>query len=75
MSMCAGDPETISPEELELALHLQRGATLRQISERLGLSTSEVAERIVLLLRKLKTRSREELHERITLLTEVQKHL
>lgn len=75
MSMCVGEPETISPEELELALQLQRGATLRQISERLGLSTSEVADRTVLLLRKLKARSRQELYERIALLTEVQKNL
>ena len=72
--MCAGDPETISPEELELALHLQRGATLRQIAERLGLSTSEVADRTVQLLRKLRTSSRQELHARIALLTEVQKN-
>ena len=73
--MSTGDPETISPEELELALHLQRGATLRQIAERLGLTTSEVAESTVRLLRKLKTRSRQDLHARIAMLTEAQKKL
>ena len=54
-----------SQEEIALLTHLQGGATNREIAERLGLRTSEVADRTRALLQSLGAKNRQELRARI----------